>query len=91
MFRPINSVVVKLEKPASASGIEISGGAKKNEGTVVSKDFWLTKEMADKLGSFVSVLIENLPIDGCRIKFLESYEIDKDTVLVSLDKIIGIF
>jgi len=91
MFRPINSVIVKLEKPASASGIEISGSAKRNEGVIISKVWWMTKEMEEKLGEFANTLAEELTVDGCRIKFLESYEIDKDTVLVSLDKIVGIF
>ena len=91
MFRPVNAIIVKLEKPVSSSGIEISGGSKKNEGVVISKDWWMTKEMEEKLGEFANTLAEELTVDGCRIKFLESYEIDKDTVLVSLDKIVGIF
>jgi hypothetical protein len=91
MFRPVNAIIVKLEKPVSSSGIEISGGSKKNEGVVISKDWWMTKEMEEKLGDFANTLVEELTVDGCKIKFSESYEIDKDTVLVSLDKIVGIF
>jgi hypothetical protein len=94
MFRPVNAIIVKLEKPVSSSGIEISGGSKKNEGVVISKDWWMTKEMKDKLGDFSNVLVKELIVEGeegAKIKFSESYEIDKDTVLVSLDKIVGIF